>query len=136
MSSLEAKIHQGRYDTEKELLNLRVNAIARDRLDIIDAVNQRLKKKHSKIYQRLVGPLRDRKRDPKFKCYCNNPKSLSSICQDIINNSVHPHCLTCDDCWQDDLCVTWGYYGFSSKVIDKAEWNLLCDERAQYKFVE
>ena len=64
MSSLEARIHQGRYDTEKELLNLRTNAIAKGRLDIVDAVNQRLKRVHPKIYQRLGGPLRDRKRDP------------------------------------------------------------------------
>ena len=136
MSALEARIHQGRYDTEKELLNLRDNAISKGRLDVFDAVNQRLKKVHPKIYQRLVGPLRDRSRDPKFKCYCNHPKSLSEICKDILANSVHPHCLTCDDCWQDDLSVAWGYYGWSTKLIDKATWDLLCEERAQYKFVE
>lgn len=55
MSALEAKIHQGRYDSENELLNLRDNAIAKGRSEIIDAVHQRLKKIHPKIYQRLVG---------------------------------------------------------------------------------
>lgn len=136
MSSLEARIHQGRYDTERELLNLRTNALAKDRLDIVDAVNQRLRRVHPKVYQRLVGPLRERKRDLKFKCYCNNPRSLRDVCQDIITNSVHPHCLTCDDCWRDDLCVAWGYYGWSTRIISRSEWDLLCDERAQYKFVE
>lgn len=66
MSSLEARIHQGRYDTERELLSIRTNAIAKDRIDIVDAVNQRLKRVCPKVYQRLVGPLRDRKRDSKF----------------------------------------------------------------------
>lgn len=136
MIGLEARIHQGRYDSEKELLNLRVNALAKNRTDIVDAVHQRLKKVHPKVYQRLVGPLRERKRDPKFKCYCNNPKSLSEICKEISSGNVHPHCLTCDSCWQEDLTVTWGYYGWATKKISKATWDLLCQERALHKFVE
>ncbi len=136
MSSLEAHIHQGRYDSEKELLNLRTNALAKSRTDIVDAVDQRLRKIHPKIYQRIVGPLRDRRRDPKFKCYCNNPKSLEGVCKEIIFGTVHPHCLTCDACWQEDLSVTWGYYGWATKLISKFDWDALCEERAQYKFVE
>ena len=34
MSFLEARIHQGSYGTEKELLNLRTNALAKEWLDI------------------------------------------------------------------------------------------------------
>lgn len=136
MIGLEVRIHQGRYDSERELLNLRANALVKNRVDILDAVHQRLKKVHPKVYQRLVGPLRDRKRDPKFKCYCNNPKSLSEICKEIIFGDVHPHCLTCDACWQEDLTVAWGYYGWSTKQISKTTWNALCEERALYKFVE
>ena len=136
MISLEARIHQGRFDTEKELLNLRANALERNRTEILDAVHQRLRKMHPEIYQRIVGPLRDRKRDAKFKCYCNNPMSLKDVCQDIVAGTVHPHCLTCDACWQEDLSVTWGYYGWAAKLISKSEWDALCQERAQYKFVE
>ena len=136
MSGLEARIHQGRYDSKNDLLNLRENAISKERPDIVDAVNQRLKKIHPTVYQRLVGPLRNRKRDPKFQCYCNNPKSLDGICQEIIAGTVHPHCLTCDACWQEDITVVWGYYGWSTKQISKSTWDLLCQERAVYKFVE
>ena len=136
MGALEAKIHQGRYDSENELLNLRDNAIEKGRSEIIDAVHQRLKKIHPKIYQRLVGPLRERKRDSKFKCYCNYPKSLSEICKDVISGTVHLHCLTCDACWQEDISAVWGYYGWATKKILKTTWDSLCQERANYKFVD
>lgn len=135
MSKLAARIHQGRYDSEKELLNLRENAIANSRSDILDAVNMRLKKVSPKVYQRLVGPLHDRNRGSKYKCYCNNPKSLHSIYSDILNGMVPDDALTCDSCWQEDLATTWGYYGYARKLIPKNIWEALCDERGHYKFV-
>jgi len=135
MTDIVARIHQGRHDTEKELLNLRKNAQARNRLDVIDAVNQRLKKVHPKIYQRLVGPLRNRIRDKKFACYCNNPKSLEDVYKDVMADTVPYDALTCDACWQEDLATTWGYYGWASKKIPQHVWDQLCDERAEAKFV-
>lgn len=136
MSGIVAKIHQGRYDSEKSLINLRDNAINKDRTDVIDAVNQRLKKCHPKIYERLVGPLHERRRDRKFKCYCNNPKGLQAICEDILNSRVHYHSLMCDACWQEDISKTWGYYGWTKKIISKQIWDALCEQRAYDKFVE
>ena len=136
MSALEAWIHQGRYDSMTELRNLRSNALEKGRLDILDAVHQRLRKVHPKEYQRVVGPLRARHRDARFKCYCNNPKALQDIFKDIMADAVHAHCLTCDACWQEDLTVTWGHDGWASKVIPKRTWDALCRERANYKFVE
>ncbi|MEZ9198952.1 hypothetical protein [Shewanella sp. 10N.286.54.B9] len=134
MNNIVSKIHQGRYDTEKQLLTLRDNALDRKRKDVLDAVNQRLKKCFPKTYQRLVGPLNARIRDKKFKCYCNNPKSLHEIYKDIISNKVHYHALTCDACWQEDLAKTWGYYGWASKLISVQTWQDLCDERGCDKF--
>lgn len=136
MSGIVSRIHQGRYDSELELLRLRENAQKKNRVDVADAVNQRLKKCYPKIYQRLVGPLYDRQRDEKFKCYCNNPKSLQEIYHDIINDDGHHHSLTCDACWQEDLSMTWGYYGWASKMIPVNVWHDLCDQRANFKFVE
>lgn len=136
MSGIVSKIHQGRYDSESELLRLRSNALDRNRKDVLDAVHQRLKKKHPKIYQRIVGPLTERKRDKKYECYCNYPKSLHEIYKDIMANNVHYHALICDDCWQEDLAKTWGYYGWASKLIPQKVWDSLCEERAYDKFVE
>ncbi|MEH6345275.1 MAG: hypothetical protein V7785_09325 [Bermanella sp.] len=136
MAGIVSRIHQGRYDSEKSLLNLRRNALDKDRVDVLDAVHQRLKKIHPKIYQRLVGPLYERKRDPKYKCYCNYPKSLHEVYEDMMNDSVHYHSLMCDACWQEDLATTWGYYGWASKLIPKKVWDDLCEERANDKFVE
>jgi len=136
MAGIVSRIHQGRYDSESELLNLRNNAIEKNRTDVLDAVNQRLKKMHPKIYQRLVGPLSSRVRDKKYKCYCNNPKSLHGIYEDIMAGKVHYHSLMCDACWQEDLAKTWGYYGWSSKLIPQKVWDALCEERAYDKFVE
>ena len=136
MSSLVSRINQVRYDSEKSLLNLRDNAINNDRFDIIDAVNQRLKKRHPKIYERIVGPLHKRQRDRGFKCYCNHPKSLYSIYKDILGNKVHAHSLMCDACWQEDIAKTWGYYGWTSNLIPQKTWDALCESRAYYKFVD
>lgn len=136
MTGLVSRIHQGRYDSEKELLRLRDNALEKGRIDVLDAVHQRLKKNYPLIYQRLVGPLTDRARDKKFKCYCNNPKSLHEIYLDIMAGHVHYHSLICDDCWQEDLTKTWGYYGWASKLIPQAVWHALCEERAYDKYVE
>ncbi len=135
MSKLLARIHQGRYDTELELLRLRENALRRSYVSILDAVHQRMKIVCPKQYQRLVGPLRDRVRDKKFKCYCNHPKPLQEICADILKGQVPFDALTCDACWSEDLATTWGYYGWSTKVISEQTWKSLCDERAQVKFV-
>ncbi|NVZ59529.1 hypothetical protein HX797_24965 [Pseudomonas edaphica] len=136
MSGIVSRINQGRYDSEQSLLNLRDNAINKCRVDVLDSVNQRLKKCHPKIYERLVGPLYERKRDKKFKCYCNNPQSLYTIFQDIINDNVHFHSLMCDECWQKDIAKTWGYYGWASKLIPQKTWDALCEKRAYEKFVE
>jgi hypothetical protein len=136
MAGIFSRIHQERYDSEKSLLSLRKNALGKDRIDVLDAVNQRLKKVHPKTYQRLVGPLYERKIDPKYKCYCNYPKSLHEIYEDIMNGSVHFHSLICDACWQEDLAKTWRHYGWASKLIPKKVWDYLCEERANDKFVE
>jgi len=136
MSSILARIHQGRYDTEEELLRLRDNAIRLNKTKELDAINMRLKKVSPKIYKRLVGPLFDRVRDNKFKCYCNNPKSLYEIYKDIMNNTVPYDALSCDACWQEDLSATWGYYGYVSKAIPKDVWKKLCNSRSYDKFVE
>ena len=134
MTSITAKIHQGRYDSEKELINLRKNALRLNNKQVLDAVNQRLKKTYPKIYQRIVGPLHERKRDKKFKCYCNHPKSLHDIYLDIKTNSVPYDSLTCDDCWDKDISFTWGYYGWAKKLIPVATWEKLCRERGNDKF--
>jgi len=63
MSSLLVHIHQGKYDSERELMNLRKNALNNNRVDILDAVNQRLRREHPKLYQRIVGPLFSKSRD-------------------------------------------------------------------------
>jgi hypothetical protein len=109
---------------------------SRINIDVLDSVNQRLKKCQPKIYERLVGPLYERKRDKKFRCYCNNTKSLHDICQEIINDEVHFHSLICDACWQKDLVKTWGYYGWTSKLIPYKTWGALCEKRAHAKFVQ
>ena len=128
-------IHQGRYDSEQSLLNLRENAIRLGRTEILDAVNQRLKRCYPKIYQREVGPLQVRRRDPKYKCYCNTPQSGRKILHQIVNGTVPRDCLTCDDCWATDLAFTWGYFGWAAKVIPESTWRALCEERAFWKFV-
>ena len=134
MSGLSAKIHQGRYDTLDQLLKLRKNAIDRENNEVLDAVNQRLKKVEPKVYQRLVGPLEKRYRDTSFLCYCNAPSSLETIFYDIQNNEVYEDALTCDDCWQIDITPTWGYYGWSKKIISQKNWDSLCEKRAELKF--
>ena len=40
------------------------------------------------------------------------------------------YALTCDACWQEDLCTTWGYYGWASKLIPKPVWNDLCNDKS------
>jgi hypothetical protein len=128
-------IHQGRYDTEKELSTLRDNALRVNNVEILDAVNQRLKKMYPKVYQREVGPLFDRIRDPKFQCYCNNPRSLFDVCKDINNHTVPDDALSCDACWAEDLSTTWGYYGYTKKMISKHTWKNLCEDRGYDKYV-
>lgn len=117
------------------MFRLRDNALANSRHDVLDAVHQRLRKAHPKIYRRLVGPLFERKRDSSFKCYCNSPASLISIRDDILNDKVPMDALTCDACWED-LSETWGYYGWAGKQISVSVWQALCTERADHKFVE
>lgn len=129
-----AFIHQGRFDTENELLTLRENALRLNNVKALDAVNMRLKKVFPKISQRLVGPLYDRKRDKRFQCYCNVPKSLYAIHLDILSGKVPTDALTCDACWQEDLATTWGYYGWASKEIPIEIWKALCAERGDDKF--
>jgi hypothetical protein len=136
MPDIVAWIHQGRYDNEQDLLNLKKNAEKRGRTDVLDAVHQRLKKVAPSVYQRLVGPLQKRNRDKAFNCYCNCPASLSDICNDIMQSKVPYDALTCDACWQEDLAATWGYYGWSSKIIPQDVWEDLCLQRSNAKFVE
>ena len=134
MSGLSAKIQQGRFDTLDQLLKLRKNSIDRENIEILDAVNQRLRKVEPKVYQRLVGPLEKRNRDPSFLCYCNDSRSLETIFNDIQNDEVNEDALTCDDCWQIDITPTWGYYGWSKKLISQETWDSLCEKRADLKF--
>ena len=54
MCKIVARVHQGRYDLERELLTLRTNGLQKGRLYLVDAVNQRLKRNHPKIYRRLI----------------------------------------------------------------------------------
>ena len=131
-----ARIHQGRYDTEKQLLTLKANAERTKNARALDAIHQRLKKVFPNIYQRLVGPLRVRNRDKRFNCYCNKPKPLHEICNDILNNRVPRDALSCDNCWDEDLTPTWGYYGWTAKKISVATWEALCTSRSFEKFVE
>lgn len=133
MSDVVSRVNQGRYDSEK---SLRDNAINKSRIDVLDSVNQRLKKCHPKIYERLIGPIHERMREKAFKCYCNNPQSLHVIYQEIISGKVHVHSLTCDDCWQNGITKTWGYYGWASKLIPQKTWDALCEKRAYEKFFE
>lgn len=111
MCKITVKINQGRYDNGKSLLTLRANALERHRLDVVDAIDQRLRYVSPNDYQRLVGPLTRRSRDRRFTCYCNYPKSLLAISQDIMSGQVPADALTCDACWQRDLEKTWGHYG-------------------------
>ncbi len=136
MAGIASRIHQGRYDTETELLSLLKNSKAKNNEDVQDAVEQRLKKTFPKLYQRYVGPLFSRNRDATFSCYCNKPKSLEGVCNDILNDRVPIDALTCDACWKEDLSTTWGYYGYTRKIISTSMWKALCDERADFKFVE
>ena len=136
MPGIVARINQGRYDTEKELLVLLKNSVARNRIDVLDAVQQRMKIVCPKIYQRKIGPIHLRNRDKRFKCYRNNPKSLELIAEDILNDSVPYDSLSCDDCWGEDLSAAWGYYGWATKMIPRATWAALCESRADVKFVE
>ncbi len=135
MSKIIALINQGRYDTEKDLLDLRDKALRLNNIEALDAINMRLKKVFPKIYQRYVGPLQIRKRDKRFKCYCNIPKSFYDIYLDIINEMVPTDALTCDDCWQEDITPTWGYFGWASKKISVEIWQELCKKRGDDKFV-
>lgn len=130
-----AHINQGRYDSERSLMGLRENAIRLGRTEILDAVNQRLKRCYPSIYQREVGPLQARKRDAKYKCYCNHPTSGRKICHQILHNTVPVDCLTCDDCWKLDIASTWGYFGWAAKVIPESTWRDLCEKRSFWKFV-
>ncbi len=137
MADIRVLINQGRYDHDsKRLFIIRENAINTGSLGIQDAAEQRIKKCYPKLYQRKIGQLFRRERDPQFKCYCNQPQTLDDVCKDILKNTVPYHALSCDACWQEDLSTTWGYYGYISKVISKDVWQKLCDDRAYAKFVE
>jgi len=136
MAGMVARIHQGRFDSETELINLLNNAKKKENIEIRNAVEQRLKKVFPKLYQRLIGPVHQRNRDARFCCYCNYPKSLEEVCEDILSDAVPIDALMCDDCWQIEISSTWGYYGFSGNTINKTIWKALNEERARYKYVE
>lgn len=55
MSGIVSRVNQGRYDSEKSLLNLRDNAINKNRIDVLDAVNQRLKSAIQKSMNASLG---------------------------------------------------------------------------------
>lgn len=131
-----ARIQQGRYDDEKTLLALKENAERLGRIDALDAVHQRLRIVAPKTYQRLVGPLKERIRDKRFRCYCNHPKSLFEIFHDIKADTIPYDALTCDACWNVDISEAWGYYGWAKKLISVDRWRYLCEDRANAKFVE
>ena len=54
-NSLITKIHQGKYDTEDELINLRNNALRLKREKVKGAVNKRLKMIFPRVFQRITG---------------------------------------------------------------------------------
>jgi len=133
--SLLAKINQGLYDTEKELLTLRENALNKKEDEILNAVHQRLKIIAPEIYRKLVGPLHIRDPLGIKQCYCGKPASLSQIADEIITNSISRCCLLCDDCWKEDICSVWGYYGaWGAKIIDKETWRAVCESRGDTKY--
>lgn len=130
-----AKINQGRYDNERDLLNLMKNAADRGENKILNAVHQRLKIVAPETYRKLVGPLHIRDPQGKKKCYCAKPASLIKIKDDIINDNISEESLLCDDCWEEDICYTWGYYGaWGKKIIDTAMWKAICERRGGTKY--
>ena len=130
-----AKINQGQYDNERQLLNLLKNAKDRNEDKIINAVHQRLKLIAPETYRKLVGPLHIRDPLGIKKCYCGNPRSLSQIADEIISGSIPEYSLLCDACWDEDICSAWGYYGaWGSKIIDTEIWRSICKERGDTKY--
>ena len=133
--TLLAKINQGRYDTEIELIRLLHNTNNLGDQDIIKAIQQRLKVISPKIYRKLVGPLILRDPMGSKSCYCAIPKSYQEISNDIINSAVPFASLLCDACWKEDICATWGYFGaYSEGTISLEVWRALCEARGESKF--
>ena len=130
-----AKINQGQYDNERQLLNLLKNASDREEEKIVNAVHQRLKLIAPETYRKLVGPLHIRDPLGIKKCYCGNPRSLSQIADDIISDIVPEYSLLCDACWEEDICSAWGHYGaWGAKIIDTETWRTICEERGDTKY--
>jgi hypothetical protein len=130
-----AKINQGRYDNERDLLTLMKNAADRGENKILNAVHQRLKIVAPETYRKLVGPLHIRDPQGRKKCYCANPASLIKIKNDIISDNIKEESLLCDDCWKEDISSAWGHYGpRGKKIIDTEIWTTLCKRRGDTKY--
>lgn len=133
--ALLAKINQGRYDNERELLNLLKNATDRGEDKILKAVHQRLKIVVPETYRKLIGPLNIRDPLGIKKCYCAHPASLRQIADEIITDSIAEECLLCDACWEEDICSAWGHYGaWGAKIIDSETWRTICARRGDTKY--
>jgi hypothetical protein len=86
-------------------------------------------------YRKLVGPLHVRDPFGNKKCYCGHPASLSQIADDIIRDNISEESLSCDACWEKDICAAWGYYGaWGEKIIDTYTWTIICERRGDTKY--
>ncbi|WP_318472514.1 hypothetical protein [Photobacterium leiognathi] len=133
--SLSAKINQGVYDDRDSLLRLMKNAERYNEVEILKAVQQRLKKNYPALYRRHVGPLSLRNPLGSKNCYCAIPSSIHNIAHDIMNQTIPKDALKCDACWDLDITYTWGVYGqWGAKVIDTPTWKLICHERGDIKY--
>lgn len=133
--ALLAKINQGRYDNEPQLLSLLKNANDRNEDKIVNAVHQRLKLVAPETYRKLVGPLHIRDPQGIKKCYCGNPRSLNQIADEIMSGKIPVFSLLCDACWEEDICSAWGHYGaWGEKIIDTEVWRSICEERGDSKY--
>lgn len=130
-----ARINQGYYDNEANLLSLMRNAIEKGEDKFLNAVHQRLKIVAPETYRKLVGPLHVRDPLGNKNCYCGNPASLNKIKNDIITDNILDVSLLCDACWEEDICFTWGYYGaWGAKIIDTKIWRVICERRGATKY--
>jgi hypothetical protein len=133
--ALLAKINQGRCDSEPTLLSLMKRADERGEEKILNAVRQRLKIVAPNTYRKLVGPLHVRDPLGNKKCYCGRPVSLKQIARDIITDSISEESLLCDACWEQDICLAWGYYGaWGAKIISTQTWTIICERRGDTKY--
>ena len=76
MTQLITRINQGKYDTEKELINLRNNALRFKCKSLLRAVNKRMRKCFPKVFQKIIeGSSKKNKTKNKQK----KPVNMSSV---------------------------------------------------------